>query len=328
MIEEMVSIIVPVYNVEKYLRECVDSIVGQTYTKLEIILVDDGATDNSGTICDEYEELDSRVTVIHKENGGLSDARNAGLEEINGEYVLFCDSDDTLKNNAIELLYQRLSADKEADFVFYNAEAFAEKGLECNSSSYLRKKDYPVTSGAEAGFMQMVRDEFIPSACLFLFRSDFLQRYDLKFEKGILGEDELFSYYVYMNAQRVIYLPDALYNRRVRPGSIMTSKDNLEKKFQSYFEIVRKMYYAKERGRDIKTSNEFLDRMAKSAVYVYKKLDSEQKDRQAESFEILEKMIRENSGFGDPSLLIRLKCWKLGVMISGIRKYTRMILLG
>lgn len=325
MIEELVSIIVPVYNVEKYLKECVDSIIGQTYTKIEIVLVDDGSTDSSGAICDEYEELDSRVTVIHKENGGLSDARNAGLEEINGEYVLFCDSDDTLKSNAIELLYQRLSSDKEADFIFYNAETFAEKGLECNHSSYLRKKDYPISSGAELAFKQLVRDEYIPCAYLYFFHSSFLKEYSLKFERGILGEDELFSYHVYLNAKRAIYMPNALYNRRIRPGSIMTSSTNLEKRFQSYCCIVNKMCFASEREYNIEVSNEFLDRMAKSAIYAYRKLDEKQRLLNEEAYSSLVKIIYENKGFGDQSLIIRIGRWKLGVLVSGIRKYVRML---
>ena len=90
----LMSVIVPVYNVELYLDECVNSILKQTYKNLEIILVDDGSKDNSGKICDQYKERDSRVTVIHKENGGLSDARNAGLTVATGEYVLFVDSDE------------------------------------------------------------------------------------------------------------------------------------------------------------------------------------------------------------------------------------------
>ncbi|HFU5892253.1 TPA: glycosyltransferase family 2 protein, partial [Enterococcus faecium] len=89
-----ISIIVPIYNVEQYLRKCVDSILAQTFTDFEVILVDDGSPDNSGAICDEYAKLDSRVRVIHKENGGLSDARNAGIEIAKGKYLGFVDSDD------------------------------------------------------------------------------------------------------------------------------------------------------------------------------------------------------------------------------------------
>ena len=100
----MISVIVPVYNVESYLARCVDSILTQTYQNLEVILVDDGSKDNSGVICDDYARRDSRVNVIHKENGGLSSARNAGIEAAGGEYLAFVDSDDWIEPDAYERL--------------------------------------------------------------------------------------------------------------------------------------------------------------------------------------------------------------------------------
>ncbi len=104
--EELVSVIVPIYKVEEYLRECVDSIINQTYKNLEIILVDDGSPDNCGEICEEYARNDSRVTVYHKENGGLSDARNYGMARSHGEYITFVDSDDVIKENFVEALME------------------------------------------------------------------------------------------------------------------------------------------------------------------------------------------------------------------------------
>ena len=100
----LLSVIVPVYNVEAYLSECLDSILQQTYPHLDIILIDDGSTDNSGVICDQYKEIDNRVRVIHKFNGGLSSARNVGMEVIKGDYVTFLDSDDWLEPNAYQQL--------------------------------------------------------------------------------------------------------------------------------------------------------------------------------------------------------------------------------
>ena len=110
--EKLVSIIVPVYNVDKYLERCVNSIIQQSYRNLEIILVDDGSTDNSGTICDTYKEKDDRIIVIHKENGGLSDARNAGIKIFTGEYVTFIDSDDYVSLDMIS--YMMLVLEKTA----------------------------------------------------------------------------------------------------------------------------------------------------------------------------------------------------------------------
>ena len=101
----LISVVVPVYNVAKYLKKSIESIVNQTYTNLEIILVDDGSKDESGEICEDYSLKDSRIIVIHKPNGGLSDARNAGIKQAKGEYITFVDSDDTIDYDMIEFLY-------------------------------------------------------------------------------------------------------------------------------------------------------------------------------------------------------------------------------
>ena len=111
----LVSVIVPVYNVAPYLEQCLDSIVNQTYRNLEIILVDDGSTDESGAICDRYAEQDSRIQVVHKENGGQSSARNVALDMMTGEWVLFVDSDDWIELNTLELLFEQ--KDERADLV-------------------------------------------------------------------------------------------------------------------------------------------------------------------------------------------------------------------
>ena len=110
-----ISVIIPVYNVEKYIHKCVDSVIGQTMQDIEIILVDDGTKDCCGEICDEYAEKDSRIKVVHKENGGLSDARNAGMKYATGECVVFVDSDDYIKNDMLEYMYKNL-LEYDADF--------------------------------------------------------------------------------------------------------------------------------------------------------------------------------------------------------------------
>ena len=108
MTDALISVIVPVYNVEQYLTKCLESIVSQTYTNLEILLIDDGSTDGSGEICDRFASKDSRISVIHKANGGVSTARNLGMELCTGEYIMFVDADDYLSKNAIEHLRVQL----------------------------------------------------------------------------------------------------------------------------------------------------------------------------------------------------------------------------
>lgn len=122
----MLSVIVPVYNVEKYLARCIDSILKQSYSDLEIILVDDGSTDNSGKICDQYREIDDRIVVIHKQNGGLSDARNVGMKKANGQYLAFVDSDDFIHPRMYEIL-MNLLLDYKADMVISNFAYYDEE---------------------------------------------------------------------------------------------------------------------------------------------------------------------------------------------------------
>lgn len=116
---DKISVIVPVYNVEKYLSKCINSILDQTHKNLEIILIDDGSTDNSGKLCDEYYNKDKRIKVIHQKNGGLSVARNSGLEIATGEYIMFIDSDDYYEKKSCELLYNEIKR-KDADYVIGN----------------------------------------------------------------------------------------------------------------------------------------------------------------------------------------------------------------
>ena len=116
--EILVSVIVPVFNVEKFLEKCVSSITNQTYKNLEILLVDDGSTDNSGTICDNFSKNDNRLKVFHKKNGGLSDARNYGIERATGSYIMFIDSDDWIENDTIELLLDKTIEEKSDIVVF------------------------------------------------------------------------------------------------------------------------------------------------------------------------------------------------------------------
>ena len=119
MADELISIIVPIYNVEKYLRQCLDSILNQTYQNFECLLINDGSPDNSADICREYVEKDSRFKYFEKENGGLSDARNYGIRQSKGSYITFVDSDDWLEENAVEILMKR-AEETGADLIYFN----------------------------------------------------------------------------------------------------------------------------------------------------------------------------------------------------------------
>ena len=156
----LISVIVPVYNVEQYLRKCLDSVISQTYTNLEIILVDDGSTDLGGKICDDYASKDDRITVIHKVNGGLGFARNTGLEMCHGEYIMFVDSDDWLSVDAVRVLYDKLIFDASDIAVgkhveIYESGSISEIWWKINEDTLLSKNDV---------FTQMSPDLLLPVA--------------------------------------------------------------------------------------------------------------------------------------------------------------------
>lgn len=183
---EKISIIVPVYNVEKYLSRCVDSIINQEYKNLEIILVDDGSTDNSASICDSYQKKDNRIRVIHKENGGLSSARNAGLDVATGEYVGFIDSDDYIAKDMYFNLYSRIKASKSTIANCMYVRVF-DSG-ETSESRVPHTKDEAILK--ETYLEELLLHDGDVSVCTKLFSKDLIG--DLRFDTGKLNEDLLF----------------------------------------------------------------------------------------------------------------------------------------
>jgi glycosyltransferase involved in cell wall biosynthesis len=231
----LVSIIIPVYNVEDYLRQCVDSVLRQTHRNLEIILVDDGATDKSGEICDEYRLEDKRVTVIHQSNAGLSAARNAGLETAEGKYVYFPDSDDWIRKDAVETLTGILEKTS-CDIVLFDGVVADQYGQLTDDPRYKRKAAYPDSSGLEMYCrMQKNKDYYAPT-WLTIMKRELLKAEGLRFYPGILHEDELFTFLLMMKANAAAHVKEGFYYRRIRDNSIMTqpiSERNLEGLYQA-----------------------------------------------------------------------------------------------
>lgn len=195
----LISIIIPVYNVQDYLDECIKSIINQTYKHLEIILVDDGSPDKCPEICDIWEKKDGRIKVIHKSNGGLSSARNAGLEIAHGEYISFVDSDDFLPNNAIEILYSRICQDNKIGIVsgqIYrykdNSVSIFNKSWEITEEECLSTQDF---------FLKTMNMTISHTVWNKLYRKDLLS--DIRFRNGRNNEDTLFMYDLGIKRQRL-----------------------------------------------------------------------------------------------------------------------------
>lgn len=210
---QKVSIIIPVYNVEKYLSQCLDSVLEQTFTDLDILVIDDGSTDRSGSICDEYAAKESRIRVFHTENKGLSAARNYGLDRCNGDYIAFLDSDDWLENRAIELLVESILSE-DADIAvcghYVEWEDYSEVGS---------VPDAPRISTGNA-----IVNEYLHGIGIGvqiwnkLYRSNILYR--IRFPEHRLYEDIATTYKFLETANRLVRVPELLVHYRMRKSSI------------------------------------------------------------------------------------------------------------
>ena len=213
----LVSIIVPIYKVEPYLRRCLDSIVNQTYTNLEIILVDDGSPDCCPQICDEYAARDKRVVVVHKENGGLSDARNAGLDICKGEYISFVDSDDWVDEGYIEKLLS-FTQKENADI------AIGENNRTEGCSEPSKENITIMAYTPKEALMHLFSQNHIAFTVSWgkLYKKNLFST--LRFPKGKFHEDEFTTYILFSKAKKIIYTSEILYYYYQRSGSIVSSR--------------------------------------------------------------------------------------------------------
>lgn len=225
MSNELVSVILPIYNVELYLKECIESVIDQSYKNLEIILVDDGSTDQSPYICDEYVKIDSRIKVIHKENGGLSDARNVGIQASSGSYIALVDSDDLIAQSFIEELYRCCR----------NSNAMIAACAYCKFSS----KDEISASNAQAitqvvSGRELIKQIYLGQAGKFGFVA-WNKLYSRKlfdnvqYPFGRIYEDTFTTYKLFLYSNQIALLNKPLYFYRIRPESIMSARVSLKK---------------------------------------------------------------------------------------------------
>lgn len=232
----LISVIVPVYNVESYLPRCVDSLLTQTYENLEIILVDDGSQDASGSICDRYAGKDARIRVIHKENGGLSSARNAGLDAASGEYIGFVDSDDWMEPDAYAVM---LGLMEKYDAQLVCAGRYDVNAATGQSTVGLCPVQEECISGEALAGRIFLFDNCDSSACDKLYRRELLD--GLRYPEGRVCEDMPVTYRVALRAERVVMCDKPVYNYFHRAGSITQSIEITEKTFH-YSQNTQEIY--------------------------------------------------------------------------------------
>lgn len=301
-----ISVVIPVYNVERYLAECVDSVLAQSFGDYEILLVDDGATDSSGRMCDDYAGRDSRIRVIHRENGGLSAARNTGLDAAEGTYIYFLDSDDHIAPDTLAKLHA-LAERERADVVFFDAWVFF---TDCEPDpkvwQYHRSRDYGSKSGRQMLLELLDTDEYRTAVPLMLFRRDYMVKHGLRFREGILHEDELFTFYVYHGDGRIAHCHEEFYARRMRPASIMTGA-SLVRRYDSMYEIYFELSELYRRGicRD-EAGRRYLARISRSVLAKYRHLTDEDRAKYAGKHRIFRADVLKNGGYRDAKL--KIKC--------------------
>ena len=208
------SIIVPVYNVEKYLKKCLDSLLNQTYKDFEVIIVNDGSKDNSQKIVDKYIEKDERFKSFIKENGGLSDARNFGLKYVTGNYILFLDSDDYIDKELLEKVNNILSKDNNIDIVKYNLVSVDE-----NENIIL--KENIISNEGYIKFKDIIKSQFIETAVNCFYSTKFWEKNNFKYEVGKIHEDFGLTPFILAKAKSIYYIPFYGYYYVQRTGSIM-----------------------------------------------------------------------------------------------------------
>ena len=221
--QALVSIIVPVYNVAPYLERCLTSLTGQTYRNIEILLVDDGSTDASGTLCDIWQGKDDRIQAFHKPNGGLSDARNYGLERATGDYICFIDSDDWLDLQFVEVMLGAL-VNTGADIA--ECDYLCTDGNHPTPASCRSECEYEVFEGKEC-FRRFLTNDFFVIVCSKLYRKHILEKQP--FRKGAYHEDEYWTYKIFARVQKACRLNYTGYFYFQRPGSIVHTKPSLKR---------------------------------------------------------------------------------------------------
>lgn len=248
----LISVIIPVYNVQEYLSECLESVRKQTYENLEIFLVDDGSKDSSGAMCDQYALEDSRIKVIHKENGGLSSARNAALDVATGEYITFVDSDDYLADDYVEYLYDLLKSNNADLSICHMTEFYDDEAKKKDSKQ--EESQISVMSSDQALKRFLLQKNLFASAWCKLYKRELFA--ETRYPIGYYYEDMAIIHKIFLDSDKIVWSNQKKYFYRQRRNSIMNEKFNRKK--------LHRIEIAEQMKEEILTVKPEL----KSAVYV------------------------------------------------------------
>ncbi len=264
-----VSVIIPVYNTEEYIVETLNSIINQTLKDIEIIVINDGSTDNSLNIINEYAQKDSRISVFTQANQGQSMARNFGILQACGDYLYFMDSDDLLDESTLDLCFHKCETEN-LDFVIFNGETIKNpsSNIKLTYNHCTIYDDNTSSDGLTILKKQLVNKIFTPSPCLSFIKANYLRTNNLKFYPNIIHEDQLFTFNLYLKAKRISSIPRPLFKRRIRNNSTMTQRFSL-KNMNGYFTVSNEILKHRKDGDNVlnKTIDLFLFQMLNATSY-------------------------------------------------------------
>lgn len=248
------SVILPVYNVEKYLNECIDSVLKQSFNDYELILVNDGSTDESGKICDAYADRYSHVYVIHKQNGGLSDARNVGTKLANGKYIIYVDSDDYISDSGFFRDLYNKAQENPADLILYKFQKFLDKSHELLPCTFSMNEAEKIDDPDELLLNLVTNDAYYGAAWLKAIKRKTLIDSGVEFEKNLLGEDMEWYCHLLTYVKSIVAIDKSYIAYRQRSGSI--SKTNKLKNLTDYIYILEKWSVGIEKANISETRKE------------------------------------------------------------------------
>ncbi|HHQ6553082.1 TPA: glycosyltransferase family 2 protein [Serratia fonticola] len=295
-----VSVIIPVYNVRQYLKEAIDSILSQTMQPYEVIIVNDGSTDDSGDYLEEHYGHVNNVKIIHTENQGLGEARNEGSRYASGDFIYYFDSDDIAETSLLQSFATALCKDKEIDIFCFSASSFLDPNSAMKSHppslpTYGRSTNMVFPDGISAFNCLSMLGSFYPNAWLYIFRRSLIVDNNLSF-KAIIHEDEEFTPRLFFCAQKIIVSPLELFRRRVRAGSIMQTNRN-EKNVVGYIESVKSLMILKEGVSSARTKKNLEERITNNLVSIIN-IMSEKTFELSDSISVkFHELVRENNCF-------------------------------
>jgi glycosyltransferase involved in cell wall biosynthesis len=251
-----ISIIIPIYNVEKYLQKCLESILNQEYKNIEVLLVNDGSTDSSGEIISKYADVDSRIKVINQDNGGLSVARNSGIKEATGYYIWFVDGDDWIAEGAINYLVEKIQED-EYDLISFSYVEYQEE-----QNVFSKSKNVQLIEAKSGIDFIAQSNHFFTGAWCYLYKSVFILSNELVFKPNQIHEDDYFNLECFGRVGKICKLPQALYYYRIRANSLTTavSSSALKNRINSYLALIDlcntisdlEVHFLKKKSQDYK----------------------------------------------------------------------------